>query len=148
MAAPKGNTYAVGNDGGRPPKLTKAQRKEVYDALEAYIARTPDPTIVGFVSWDSIPLKYDVTDDNINDWEEFTRLRKRAVRKQEAYLLQAAGTGRFNPTFAIFRLKQPVHGYKDRVEQDITTGGDKLQPVMVQFIDDTATPSNPDTEGI
>lgn len=129
---------------GRPPKLTEEQRKEVYEALEQYIKRTPDPTIVGFVSWDEVPLKYDVTDDNINDWEEFSRLRKRAVKKQEAYLLQAAGTGRFNPTFAIFRLKQPVHGYKDRVEQDITSGGNAIAPVLVRFMDGNDTAEKAD----
>lgn len=107
---------------GRPPKLTDEQRIEVYKALEDYIARTPDPTIVGFVSWDEVPLKYDVTDDNINDWAEFSRLRRRATTKQEAYLIQAGGTGKFHPTMAIFRLKQPVHGYTDR--QDVNQSGE------------------------
>jgi hypothetical protein len=116
--------------GGRPPKLTPDQRKEVYDALVMYIARTPDPTIVGFVSWDPVPISYDVSDDNINDWEEFSRLRKRAVKKQEAFLLQAGGTGKFHPTMAIFRLKQPVHGYKDRFEQDVTSAGEKIEVGM------------------
>lgn len=109
-----GNKHA----GGRPRKLTAEQQQEVYKALEDYIARTPDPTIVGFCSWDEVPIQYDVTDDNINDWAEFSRLRKRATMKQEAYLVQAGGTGKFNPTMAIFRLKQPVHGYTDKIQEE------------------------------
>lgn len=61
-------------------------------------------------------IKYDVTDDNINDWEEFTRLRKRAVKKQEAYLVKQGTKGRINQVMAIFRLKQPQHGYSDKQE--------------------------------
>lgn len=116
----------MAHPGGRPPKLTPEQRKEVYEALEAYIQRTPDSTIVGFCAWDPVPNKYDVTDDNINDWPEFSRLRKKAVLKQEAFLLSGAITNKLNPTFAIFRLKQPVHGYKDRVDSDITSNGETL----------------------
>jgi hypothetical protein len=128
--AKEGEVVAI----GRPPKLTKLERARVFQALVDYIDRTPDPTIVGFVSWDPTPIELNVTDDNINDWEEFSRLRKRAVKKQEAYLLMGATTGKLNPTMAIFRLKQPVHGYKDRVDTDITSDGKGIQPLLVSFI--------------
>lgn len=131
---------------GRPPKLTKLERAEVYKALEDYISRTPDPTIVGFVSWDPVPINYDVTDDNINDWEEFSRLRKRALKKQEAYLVHGATTGKINTVMAIFRLKQPAHGYKDKFETDLTSGGDKIQPVLVKFITSGSDSGNTDTD--
>lgn len=116
----------MANAVGRPRKLTPEQQDEVYKALEDYIARTPDPTIVGFCAWDEVPLKYDIDDDNIYDWKEFSGLRKRAIMKQEAYLIQAGGTGKFNPTMAIFRLKQPVHGYTDRMDSDITSKGQQI----------------------
>lgn len=130
----------MANAVGRPRKLTEEQQMEVYKALEDYIERTLDPTIVGFISWDPIPKQYDVDDDNINSWPEFLRLRRRAVKKQEAYLLEAGGTGKFNPTMAIFRLKQPVHGYTDKSQQDITTAGEKIEPqkldmdIVTQFM--------------
>lgn len=117
----------MAHPGGRPPKLTKDQRKEVYDAMVDYIARTPDPIIVGFCAWDSVAVKYWITKDNINDWEEFSELRKRAVQKSEAYLASGAVTGKLNPTMSIFRLKQPVHGYKDRFDTDVTSGGEKIE---------------------
>lgn len=127
MAVDNSPSSGTKHAGGRPPKLTPEQKQEVCQALSDYITNTPDPTIVGFVATDPTALKYDVTDDNINDWEEFTRLRKRAVKKQEWYLLEAGGRGRYNPTMAIFRLKQPVHGYTDKqlIDQN-NTGEQKL----------------------
>jgi hypothetical protein len=116
--------------GGRPPKLTPIQKAEVLLAFDLYIQRTADPTIVGFCSWDPVPLMYYITDDDIDNWEEFNALRKRAVHKQEAFLIEAGGRGKYNPTMAIFRLKQPTHGYKDRIDTDITTGGDKIEVGM------------------
>lgn len=102
--------------GGRPPKLTPKQKAEVLQAFQDYIRREADPTIVGFVAYDPTPIKYNVTDDNISDWDEFSGLRKRAIKKQEAYLLLGATRGQLNTTMAIFRLKQPQHGYSDKTE--------------------------------
>lgn len=116
----------MAHPGGRPTKLTQEQRREVLEAFRLYIERTPDCTIVGFCAWDPVGIKYLISKDNIYDWEEFSELRSYAVLKQEAYLLQASGTGRYNPTVGIFRLKQPQHGYKDRMDTDLTSGGDKI----------------------
>lgn len=112
--------------GGRPRKLTVEQTLKVYNAFEKYINTEDDPTIVGFCAFDKTAIKYKLTKDNIHDWVEFSELRKRAIQKQEATLLKLAGNGKYNPTVAIFRLKQPQHGYKDRVDSDITSGGEKL----------------------
>lgn len=112
--------------GGRPPKLSMEERAEVLEAFFLYIERTPDPTVVGFCAYDPVASQYFLTRNNLNDWDEFSTLQKYCIEKQEAYLLQAGGTGRYNPTMAIFRLKQPQHGYKDHINTDITTGGDKL----------------------
>lgn len=112
--------------GGRPPKLTPVERQEVYDALVQYIRSEDDPTIAGFVSYNELALEYWVTDDNIYDWPEFSVLRKRAFKKCEAYLLKDGGSNKYNTALAIFRLKQPVHGYKDRTETDITSKGEQV----------------------
>lgn len=114
------------NKGGRPPKLTPEQREEVYIALEDYILRTDDPIIPEFVSENEVALQYNVTRDNLNDWGEFSTLIKRAVTKQESYLIKKGGAGKYNPTIAIFRLKQPQHGYKDKFETDITSDGERI----------------------
>lgn len=110
----------MAHPGGRPPKLTEEQRAEIFEALVQYIQTTDDPTVSGFVSYNELALQYNVTHDNIYDWQEFSVLRKRAIRKQEAFLLTQGGSGKYNPTIAIFRLKQPQHGYTDKQERENT----------------------------
>lgn len=107
-------------------KVTSEELQEVVDALDAYINITPDPTIVGFCAWDPVAIKYRVNKDNVHDWPECRELQKRALQKQEAYLLEGATRNRINPIMAIFRLKQPQHGYTDRVDHDLTTQGKAL----------------------
>jgi hypothetical protein len=121
---------------GRPPKLTDEQRVEVYEALEEFIRVTDDPTIPWFVSYDDVAMKYNVTRDNLNDWDEFSTLIKKAVIKQEAFILKNAGNNKYNPTIGIFRLKQPQHGYSDRTQTDLTSNGETLAPLLVKFMDD------------
>jgi hypothetical protein len=116
----------MAHPGGRPPKLTPEQRQEVYDALVVYIRVTDDPTLAGFLSGDDIALQHSVTKDNLYDWQEFSELRSRAILKQESHLLDKGGSGKYNSSLAIFRLKQPQHGYRDRVDSDITSGGEKI----------------------
>jgi len=111
---------------GRPPKLSPLDRAVVYEAFNAYIENEEDPTIVGFCAWNDTAISYKLTKDNMYDWSEFSELRKRAIEKQEANLLKKAGNGSYNATIAIFRLKQPQHGYSDRVDSDITSKGEQL----------------------
>lgn len=119
---------------GRPPKLTLEERAEVLSAFESYIKINPDPTIVGFTASDPVALKYFVNKDNIHDWDDFSELRRRAIEKQEHYLLYGATRGQLNASVSIFRLKQPQHGYKDRVDSDITSNGETIAPLIVSPI--------------
>lgn len=112
--------------GGRPPKLTAPERAEVYEAFKEYILDNEDPTLVGFIATNQTAIDYEVSRDNVNDWQEFSTLIKRCIVKQEHYLLTKGGEGKYNPTLAIFRLKQPQHGYKDRTETDITSKGEQV----------------------
>lgn len=126
----------MANPVGRPPKLTKAERAEVYSAFERYVDVTPDPIIAGFVVNDPVALKYYVTKHNLTDWEEFSVLKERAVVKQEYYLSYGATVGRLNPAVSIFRLKQPQHGYTDRQEVSGPDGQSAIQLVVVRSKDD------------
>ena len=114
----------MAHPGGRPQMYTPEQIEEIRRDLESYIENKTDPTIVGFTS---SYTRYSVNKDYISDHEEFSELRKRAIEKQEAYLLENATTNKANATVAIFRLKQPQHGFKDRVDSDITSGGEKIE---------------------
>lgn len=95
---------------GAPRKFTPVQVAEIAQDLSEYIETTDDCTIVGFISkykqysldktWLTVNLK---------------ELVNRAILKQEAFLIRQFD----KPTMAIFRLKQPQHGYTDR--QDINS---------------------------
>lgn len=102
--------------GGRPQMYTPTQIQEIVNDFIEYIDNTEDPTIVGFTS---AYRKYSVNKDYISDHNEFSELRKRAIEKQEAYLLRNGTSNKANPTMAIFRLKQPQHGFSDKQQQDI-----------------------------
>ncbi len=114
------------NLGGAPSKLTPEEKEVVIAAFREYILTEQDPTVVGFVANDSTAIQYNVTRDNINDWQGFTTLKKWAIAKQEAFLLKQDKS-----SMAIFRLKQPQHGYKDKIEQvvDVTSNGETVGAV-------------------
>lgn len=110
---------------GKEPKLKPRQRAEIKAAFEKYIETTEDPNIAQFVAYNPVALKHKVTKRDMYENKHFDKLKMWALAKQEAYLLKVGMTSQ-NVTMAIFRLKQPYHGYRDRVEQDITTGGEKI----------------------
>lgn len=120
------------HQGGRPQKYTPEQIQEIVDDLRDYIDNKEDPTIVGFTS---SYTKYSVNKDYIGQKEEFSELRKRAIEKQEAYLLEGVTKNKLNASMGIFRLKQPQHGYKDKVEQEVTSPDGSMTPV-VRVIDE------------
>lgn len=117
--------------GGRPPKYTAAEIEQIAADFKDYIDRTADPTVVGFTAYYT---KYPVHKQYMSDRQEFSDLVKRAIEKQEAYLLAGASVNRVNPTIAIFRLKQPQHAYRDRTEVDQTINGN------VTFVNDVPRP--------
>lgn len=117
---------------GRPQMYTTEQIQEIVNDFILYIKENEDPTIVGFTSEYT---KLSINKDYISDHDEFSELRKRAIEKQEAYLLKNGTTNKANPTIAIFRLKQPQHGYRDKTEVDQTISGN------VEFINDVPRPN-------
>lgn len=108
-------------------KLTEEQEDELFERMLAFIQDTADPTVAKFLSSDELALSKRVTRHNLQDWTRFKELTEMAVVKQEAFLLEQGGGGKYNPTIAIFRLKQPQHGYSDRIDSDVTSGGQKLE---------------------
>lgn len=96
---------------GRPQKFSVEQLNTIYNDLSEYIESNEDPTLAGFVSVYSIDGKF-VNSEYLSDRKEFSELSKRSIKKQEAFLLRQYK----NPAMAIFRLKQPQHGYTDKRE--------------------------------
>jgi hypothetical protein len=104
--------------------MPKIINKDVIkQRLIDYIDSVPDPNLPEFCSmYNDNPHRdtlYDWSnDDEINKTYGFRHLLKRLHDKQESFLIRAKDV---NPIMAIFRLKQPSFGYKDKQELDITT---------------------------
>lgn len=108
----------------RPQYFTPEQIQKIADDLKAYIEREEDPTIVWFTS--SYPPVYSDTEqrdvylnkDYISDHDEFSELRRKAIEKQENFLMKWATNNELNATMSVFRLKQPQHWFTDKQEID------------------------------
>mgnify|MGYP001600449662 CR=1 FL=1 len=113
---------------GRPSKFSETQLSEIYNDFEVYIDAEDDPTLPKFTSFYT---KYRITPQYLIDRKDFSILVRRAVLKQEQYLINGGTTGKTNNIFSIFRLKQPQHGWSDHNSTDLTTKGDKIEAVHI-----------------
>lgn len=111
---------------GAPRKVNDEIIKELLAEYKDFVKTEKDPNVAKFVTSSDLCFEHLILPHNIYDWQEFAGLRKLAIAKQEAYLIEKAGDNKYNPTLAIFRLKQPQHGYRDRVDTDVTSGGEKI----------------------
>lgn len=124
---------------GRPLKFESV--KQMQNAIDLYFLSCTDPedenkyirplTITGLAN------ALDTTRDLLIDYaekDEFSDTIKRAKGKIHQYVEEYLFNGK-NQTGAIFNLKNN-YGWKDKTEQDLTTGGEKIQPILVRFIGD------------
>jgi len=126
------------NKVGRPLKFKSVE--ELQSKIEAYFKETPKEewTITG------LALALDTFRSVLCDYEdkdEFAYTIKRAKQIIEnGYEIDLKKYGR---TGTIFALKN--FDWKDKSEQDITSGGEKINKVLVEFIDGN---NDSNTEGI
>lgn len=103
MAAPFGNKFALGNNGGRPPKYETPEQLEIK-ILEyfSYLKEADEfPTVTGlalFLGFCSRQGLYEYRDK-----DEFSDLVKRALTVVESHYENRLNSGA--PTGAIFALK-------------------------------------------
>jgi len=111
---------------GRPTKYSE----EVVETAEDYIVNFSNygdaiPSVVG------LAVALETHRDTIYAWakeegkEAFSDIVKRLSTNQERKLLNGGLDNSFNPTIA--KLLLGKHGYSDKQETDITSGGEKLQ---------------------
>ena len=110
----------------------------IKQRLIDYIDSVPDPNLPEFCSmYNDNPHR-----DTLYDWSNneeieknygFRHLLKRLHDKQESFLIRAKDV---NPIMAIFRLKQPSFGYKDKQEIDTTVTSKVITVDMIGSIDD------------
>lgn len=121
--------------GGRPTKYSE----EAVETAEDYIVNFSDygdaiPSVVGL----AVALK--THRDTIYAWakeegkEAFSDIVKRLSTNQERRLLNGGLDNSFNPTIA--KLLLGKHGYSDKQETDITSGGEKLSAPTYTVVDE------------
>ena len=113
MGAPKGNKFALGNNGGRPRKYETPEEMETV--LTEYFQECTDndewPLVTGLTLYLGFAGRKSLY-EYINKYKEFSNLLKRALTTVElAYESKLSTT---TPTGAIFALKNM--GWRDKQE--------------------------------
>jgi hypothetical protein len=120
--------------GGRPTKYSEDKLETAKD----YIINHEEygdviPSVVG------LAVALETHRDTVYDWAkdpekpEFSDIVKRIATNQERKLLNGGLDNSFNPTIA--KLLLGKHGYSDKTETDITSGGEKLSAPTYTVID-------------
>lgn len=82
------------------------------------------PSIIGLAEVLEVTAKTLYNWSNHPDNPEFLHMLEKIQQRQHRILLENGLTGDFNA--AITKLALTKHGYSDKVEQDVTTGGEKI----------------------
>ncbi len=127
MAAPIGNLFALGGNGGRPPLFETVEQiekkiQEYLDSCQPYMIGDKvilnPPTVTGLALFLGFAQRKSLLDYKGKD--EFCNTIKRAVTCIEAAYEQRLSEN--NPTGAIFALKNM--GWSDKQEIDQTNKGE------------------------
>lgn len=121
--------------GGRPTKYSD----KILETAKNYIVNHDEygdviPSVVG------LAVALETHRDTVYDWAkdenkpEFSDIVKRLATNQERKLLNGGLDNSFNPTIA--KLLLGKHGYSDKTETDITSGGEKLTHPGYTIVDE------------
>ena len=126
---------------GRPLKFATVEI--LQEQIDKYFNETPKDewTITG------LALALDTTRKTLCDYEDerpefLNTIKKAKLKVENGYEIDLKKHGRPGTIFALKNFD-----WKDKTEQDITSGGEILNPVMVKFIDDKGN-NNRDTNGV
>lgn len=125
---------------GRPLKFQSVQ--ELQSKIDDYFSTEEEQlqTITG------LAVHLDTSRETLCNYEEkddfFDTIKKAKDRIEMAYERDLRRKGRSGDIFALKNF-----GWRDKTEQDITSGGETLTPLLVRFIDEPST-NNGDTSGI
>jgi hypothetical protein len=138
MPAHKGNTYAKGNKGGRPTKYSDDFIEKTFEYIESCKDTIDEtgklkvslPTLAGLSLWLNVGKR------SLYEWgeanKEFSHALEAVQKEQENRLVENGLAGTYNPTIAKLMLSAK-HEYRET--SDITTKGNELTNLSVQFID-------------
>lgn len=114
---------------------TRGEKSDGYERL----VRVKLPTIEG------LAVYLDINKDTIYEWckvnEEFSDVIDQLRGIQADRLINNGLSGDYNPNIAKVLLTK--HGYADKQETDITTGGDKINVNLLNFNGNSNDTSQP-----
>lgn len=142
MAAPKGNKYAVGNNGGRPPhysdpEVLQAECDEYFEFIKGeydsekkeWIREPEPPTVTGLTLYLGFCERNSL--DEYEKKQEFSHIIKRArYRVEHGYEKRLHGD---KNTGAIFALKNM--GWKDIQKVESTNLNFNTERKRIEFVD-------------
>lgn len=127
----------------RPTKYKKKYCKEILEFFDVPLTHKEEETryykgepytveirhVTDLPTFEDFARKIGVTMSTMWEWkqvhEEFSNAYAQATALQESIIVGNSITGRYVGSFSVFYLKNK-HGYVDRQEQDLTTGGQPL----------------------
>lgn len=159
MPAPKGNKYALGNDGGRPTKLTP----ELLEKAGTFLERVSGQRLVKTVFTKSGPqqvevevpptlvklaIDLDVNRETLREWaktsQEFSAIFSRVKENYERVLIENGLTDNYNAGLARFLLSAD---HDKREKSDVTTDGRELPTPILNVVKDALPSHGSDKEG-
>lgn len=110
---------------GRPTILTE----ELKEQARGYVEEEGSYMSSLLPSIEGLALRLGIHRDTLYAWEkedeDFSDILERLRQSQAKKLMDKGLAGQYNSTIAKLLLSK--HGYVEKSEQDITTGGDKIQ---------------------
>lgn len=89
------------------------------------------PTVVKLPTKGGLAFHLGVSRDTLYEWAkvhtEFSYIMEQLGSVQESYLINYGLSGRYNPTIAKVLLTK--HGYTDKIDTDITSGGKPIEQI-------------------
>lgn len=111
---------------GRPSKYTKELLSKCYEYMEDYKNLGDEiPSHIGLFLHIGISKTSGYDWDKEEGKEEFSAILGKCLMMQHQCLVNKGLSGDFNA--AITKLVLGKHGYHDKVEQDITSGGKEIR---------------------
>ena len=108
--------------------------------IDIKLMSNPLPTFLGFaksIGVDTDTLVEWAKEENSEKYPNFSVSYRRAKELQKWFLIENGLNGLYNPQFAIFAAKN-ITDMKDRLEQDITSAGEKLEPLKILVVEDNS----------
>lgn len=115
---------------GRPTLYSE----EILDNTEKYILSCKDTlTKVNIPTIEGLAIFLKINKDSIYTWRklysDFSELIEELLAHQAKALINNGLSGRYNPTIAKVLLTK--HGYREGTDSDVTSGGEKIQGVVI-----------------